>query len=93
MRQILILRIHTDGTLVLTKLMWSELSLENEVVAIATSKLEWLNREHTLLAILVDEDVNLLKSNSIVETLLVDNILDSVLAASLGTCCRECPIS
>ena len=86
MRQVLILRIHTNGRLVATSLLRSQCSLEGVVVAFVTNHFQRFNRENALLAVLVDEDVDLLKCYCIVETLLVDNILQRILLRCADAC-------
>ena len=92
MRQVLVLRIHTDGALVLTKMTGSQLSLEGVVVALVTCYLQRLYREYLLLAVLVEQNVNLLQTYCIIETLLVDNELQRVLLTSFGTGRGEVPL-
>ena len=89
----LVLWIHTDGRLVLTELTGSQISLEGIVVTIVTRHLQWLYIEHFLLAVLIDADVHLLQSDSIVETLLVDDVLNVVRTTCLATRCREIPLA
>ena len=47
--------------------------------------------EDALLAVLVGIDIDLLQTDSIFETLLVDNVLQVILLACLSTSCREVP--
>ena len=89
----LVLRIHTDGRLVLTELTGSQISLEGIVVTIVTCHLQWLYIEHFLFTVLIDADVHLLQSDSIVETLLVDDVLNVVRTTCLATRCREIPLA
>ena len=89
----LVLRIHTDGRLVLTELTGCQISLEGIVVTIVTCHLQWLYIEHFLLTVLIDADVHLLQSDSIVETLLVDDVLNVVSTTCLATRCREIPLA
>ena len=49
--------------------------------------------EYALLAVLVGKDIYLLQANGIVETLLVDDVLDMVLLTSLATSCWEGPLT
>ena len=83
MRQVLVLRVHTYSALVLTSLMRSQFSLEDKVVAFTTHHLQWLNRVDTLFTLLVDEDINLLQSNGIIKTLLINDITEGVLMTCL----------
>lgn len=89
MRQVLVLRIHADSTLILTKALWSEVSLEDVVVSILTGHLQWLDVIDTLMTFFVDIDIHLLQSYCIIETLLVDNIFDMILGSCLQTCCGK----
>ena len=58
-----------------------------------TSHIQLLHVVNFLVTILVEANVNLLQADSIVETLLVDDILDVVGLASLATCCGEVPLA
>ena len=66
MRQILILRIHTNSTLILASLLRSQLSFENEIITLTSYHLQRLNRIDAFLTIFVNIDINLFKSNSII---------------------------
>ena len=87
------LRIHTDGTLVLSELCWRQCSLEGKVVTITASHLQRFYREDFLLALFIEADVDLLETDGIVETLLVDDILYIVLLSGLSTRRGEVPFS
>jgi hypothetical protein len=74
----LVLRIHTDGRLVLTKLVGLQYCLEGVVVTLVTNHIQRLYGEYLLIAVLVEAYVNLLQTNGIVKALFVDNILDVI---------------
>ena len=82
MRQVLVLRIHADGTLVLACLLGRMLGLEGVEVALLLNHLQRLDREHVLIAFLVDGNIHLLKSDGIVKTLFVDDITEDIVLAS-----------
>ena len=92
MRQVLVFRIHTHSTLVLTSLLRSQLSLEGIVVSFFLDHLQWFDAVNALLSILVGIDVHLLQSNGIVKTLFVDDIAKSVLLRRLDTTSRIGPL-
>ena len=92
MRQVLVLRIHADGALVLAELVGCQGSLEGIVVTVVTSHLQRFNTEDLFVALLVETNVDFLQSDGIVESLFVDDILDVVLLTSLATCCGEVPL-
>ena len=78
MRQVLVLRIHADGALVLAELVGSQGSLEGVVVTVVTGHLQRFNTEDLFVALLVETNVDFLQSDGIVESLFVDDILDVV---------------
>ena len=77
-RQVLVLRVHADGALVLSELAGRELCLEGVVVTLVTGHVERLYIEDLLVAVLIEANIDLLQTNGIIETLLVDDILDVV---------------
>ena len=83
MRQILVLRVHADSRTILTSLLRLELSLEGVVVTFARDELQRLNAINALLTLLVCEDIHFLESDSIVKTLFVDDIAQTILLSSL----------
>ena len=93
MRQVLVLRIHADGRLVLSELAGRERSFEGEVVAFLLNHLQRLYVVYLLVAVLVEANVDLLQAYSIVQALLVDDVLDSVLPTSLATGSGEVPLT
>ena len=84
MRQVFVLWIHADSTLVESCLLRSKRALEDEVIAIAANQLQRFDREDALLTFLIGEDIYLLQGNSIVQSLFVDNITEGVLLTSLN---------
>ena len=78
-RQQGVLRIHTDGALVLSGLLGRMYSLEGVVITLFLHHLQRLDREDMLLAVRVGIDVDLLNGNSIFKTLLVDDVAQGVL--------------
>ena len=91
--QLRILGVHADGTLVDASLLGSQGSLEGVVVTLVIDHLQRLDREDMLLAVLVGVDVYFLQADGIVKTLLVDDVLDGVLLACLGTACGQIPLA
>ena len=86
------LRIHTDSALKLSGLLWSQCSLKDIVVTLVAHHLQWLDREDTLLALLINMYVHLLECYSILQSLLVNHVADGVLLCSLDTGSRIIPL-
>ena len=93
MWEVSILWIHTNCTLQVASYVWSNLTLEDIVVAFLTYNLKRTNVEHTLLAILICTDAYKFKTYSIRQALLVDNVTDSVCFTCLSSCYRNVPRS
>ena len=91
MRQAAVLWIHTHSTLYKTCNIWSHLTLEDVVVAFLAYNLQRTNIEDALLTILVYANAHYLKTNSIGETLLVNDIAYGIGFASLCACSRNIP--
>ena len=85
MRQLVVLRIHTNSCLERTCIYWLYLSLKGKVVTLMTLHLEWINSINLLAILYLIFQNYKLKTYSVVQALLVDDILNLVLLTSLNT--------
>ena len=89
--QVLVLRIHADGTPVESGLLGSQLRLEGVVVALTARHLQRFDVVDALLTVLVGVDVHLLQGDDVVESLFVDDIFQMILLSGLTTHDGEIP--
>ena len=82
MRQVAVLWIHTDSTPQVAGNVWSHLALKDVVVAFLAYHLKRTDAEDAFLAVLVGTNVYYLKTDSVGQALLVDDVADGVSLAS-----------
>ena len=93
MRQVLVLRIHTDSRLVHAEALGIQRCLEGVVITFLASHLQRFYIIDTLFTVLVYIDVDFLQPDSIVQSLLVDDIFQMVLLIGHTTRYGEVPLT
>ena len=89
MWKLVILWIHTNASLEATSVIHINLTLEGVVITFLLNHCEWSNLlDATVGWILVILKRYEFETNSVIKTLLVDCVLDSVLLTSLSTVCE-----
>ena len=89
MWKLVILWIHTNASLEATSVIHINLTLEGVVITFLLNHCEWSNLlDATVGWILVILKRYEFETNSVIKTLLVDCLLDSVLLTSLSTVCE-----